>query len=281
MITLTTDFGTRDSYVSEMKGVVLQLNPQATIVDISHQVSPQNVAQGAFVLGAAYRSFPQDTVHLAVVDPGVGTSRRAVLLVTPEGRFLAPDNGVLTYAVRETPEYRAAVGTAGFLEPLEIAVPAGCAAYHVSNPGLWRNPVSDTFHGRDIFAPVAAHLALGTPPEEVGETLHFMTCLHIPHPGREGSTITGHVVHVDGFGNLITTIDGKSLPWDGVEVLIKGRRIQGVSRSYAEGPDLLVVIGSHGNLEIAVSSGSAARELEAGVGDQVVVLYSSSATAVP
>ena len=244
LITLTTDFGTQDSYVAEMKGVMLQLNPQATIVDISHHVGPQRVAQGAFVLGTAYRSFPRETIHLAVVDPGVGTFRRAVLLVTAEGRFL---------------------------DQMEIAVPAGCAAYGVSNPGLWRNTVSDTFHGRDTFAPVAAHLSLGTPPEEVGEPLESMTCLYIPHPQMEGNTIAGHVIHLDGFGNLITTIGGKSLPHDRVEVRLGGHRISGVSRSYAEGEDVLSIIGSHGNLEIAVRNGSAEREMNATVGDQVVV----------
>jgi S-adenosylmethionine hydrolase len=271
LITLTTDFGPLDSYVAEMKGVMLQLNPQATIVDISHHIGPQRVAQGAFVLGAAYPSFPKDTIHLAVVDPDVGTSRRAVLLVTPEGRFLAPDSGVLTYAVRESPEYIATAGRPSFLGPMEVAIPAGCAAYSVSNPSLWRNPVSYTFHGRDVFAPVAAHLSLGTPPEEVGEPLHSLACLYIPHSQREGNTITGHIIHVDGFGNLITTIEGKSLPEDMVEVRLGGHRIPGVSRSYAEGPGLLTVVGSHGNLEIAARNGSAARELDTDVGSEVVV----------
>jgi hypothetical protein len=271
LITLTTDFGTRDPYVAEMKGVVLQLNPRAAIVDISHHIDPQSVVQGAFVLGSAYHYFPRDTIHVAVVDPGVGTSRRAILLVTREGLFLAPDNGLLTYVLRDSPEYRAISQNRQFLESMEVAIPSGCAAYNLSNQGLWKSPVSDTFHGRDMFAPVAAHLSLGTPPEEVGEPLRSLVCLCIPHPQWKGGTLMGHVIHVDGFGNLITTIEGKALAQNMVEVLLRGRRIQGVSRSYAGDADLLAIVGSHGNLEIAVRDASAARELNAKVGDEVVV----------
>ena len=273
MITLTTDFGTRDPYVAEMKGVVLQLNPQATIVDISHNVGPQNVAQGAFVLGCAYPNFPKDAIHVAVVDPGVGTSRRAILLVTREGLFLAPDNGLLTYVPRDSPEYRAISQNRPFLEPMEVAIPSEYAAYHLSSQALWRGPISDTFHSRDVFAPVAAHLSLGTAPEEVGGRLHSLVCLCIPHPSWQDDTLTGHVIHADGFGNLITTIEGQALAQNKVEVLLKGRRIVGVSRSYGEGADLLAIVGSHGYLEIAVRDGSAARELSADVGDEVVVKF--------
>lgn len=273
MITLTTDFGTRDPYVAEMKGVVLQLNPQATIVDISHHIDPQSVVQGAFVLGSAYRFFPWDTIHVAVVDPGVGTSRRAILLVSQDGLFLAPDNGLLTYMLRDSPEYQAVAQDRQLLEPMDVPLHSGCTAYHLSNRSLWRNPVSDTFHGRDVFASVAAHLSLGTLQKEVGEPMSSLVCLCIPHPRQEGSALTGHVIYVDGFGNLITTIDGKALRQNMVDVLLKGRRIQGVSRAYGESAvgGLLAIVGSHGYLEIAAREGSAARELNARVGDEVVV----------
>ena len=271
MITLTTDFGTQDSYVAEMKGVVLQLNPQATIVDISHHIDPQSVIQGAFVLGSAYHAFPKDTIHVAVVDPGVGTSRRAILLVTPDCCFLAPDNGLLTYALRDSIEYRAISQNRQFLELMDVGIPSDCAAYNLSNRSLWKSPASDTFHGRDIFASVAAHLSLGTALEEGGEPLHSLVCLCISRTQRKGDTIMGHIIHVDGFGNLVTTIEGQALAESKVEVLLKGRRIQGVSWSYAESTDLLAIVGSHGNLEIAVRDGSAARDLNAKVGDEVVV----------
>ena len=271
MITLTTDFRTQDSYVAEMKGVVLQLNPQATIVDISHHIAPQSVIQGAFVLGSAHHAFPKNTIHVAVVDPGVGTSRRAILLVTPEGCFLAPDNGLLTYVLRDSIEYRAISQNRQFLELMDVGIPSDCAAYNLSNRSLWKSPVSDTFHGRDIFASVAAHLSLGIAPEEVGEPLHSLVCLCISHTQRKGGTIIGHIIHVDGFGNLVTTIEGQVLAESKVEILLKDRRIQGMSWSYAESADLLAIVGSHGNLEIAVRDGSAARDLNAKVGDEVVV----------
>ena len=251
--------------------MVLQLNPGATIIDISHQIDPQSVVQGAFVLGSVCHYFPNDTIHVAVVDPGVGTSRRAILLVTPEGLFLAPDNGLLTYVIRDSPEYRTISQYRQFLEPMEVAIPSGYVAYNLSNQDLWKGPVSDTFHGRDIFAPVAAHLSLGTAREVVGEPLPSLVCLCIPHPRRNGDTIIGHVIHVDGFGNLITTIEGNEMAQNRVEVLMKGLKIRGVSKSYAENTDLLAIVGSHGNLELAVKDASAARELNAKVGDEVVV----------
>ncbi len=271
MITLTTDFGTRDPYVAEMKAVALGINPAATFVDISHHVAPQNVLEGAYVLGSAYRYFPPDAIHVAVVDPGVGTSRRAIALTTPEGTFLAPDNGLLSYAIRGSAGYEAAVPGRGFAEPVDVPIPAGCAAYELSNESLRLSPLSDTFHGRDVFAPAAAHLSLGLPLEEVGDQLESMICLCIPRPEERGNGIAGHIIHVDGYGNLITTIDGAGLRQRDVDVRVKGRRIRGISRSYQEGADILAIAGSHGSLEIAVRNGSAARELGAEVGDEVVV----------
>ena len=270
LITLTTDFGTRDPYVAEMKAVVLRINPQAAFVDVSHHVAPQNVLEGAFVLGSAYRYFPRDAIHVAVVDPGVGTSRRAILLATPQGRFIGPDNGLLTYAVRDSDGYKAAISGKGFAEPVDVPLPEGCAAYELANPDIRLSPLSDTFHGRDLFAPAAAHLSLGLPNEDAGPRLDSVTCLCIPHPQALENAIAGRIVHVDGYGNLITTIDGSPLRGRSVDVLVKGRRIHGLSRSYQDGPDLLAIVGSRGSLEIAVRNGSAARELGAEVGDEVV-----------
>jgi hypothetical protein len=173
--------------------------------------------------------------------------------------------------VRESAEYGAAERETGFLDPMQVAIPSGCSAYALTNRNLWRDAVSDTFHGRDIFAPVAAHLSLGTPPEEVGETLDSLTCLNVPHPRTEGDTVRGHVIHIDGFGNLITNIEASVLPHDQVEVQVRGHRTAGVRRSYAQVSRLLAIVGSHGNLEIAARNGSAARELGASVGDEVVV----------
>ena len=184
---------------------------------------------------------------------------------------MGPDNGLLTYAVRDSAGYEAAICGKAFAEPVDVPVPEGCAAYELSNPDIRLSPLSDTFHGRDLFAPAAAHLSLGLPPEDVGPRLESLTCLCIPHPQGVGNTIAGHIVHVDGYGNLITTIDGSLLRGRSVDVEVKGRRIRGISRSYQDGPDVLAIVGSRGSLEIAFRNGSAARELGAEVGDEVVV----------
>jgi hypothetical protein len=265
VITLTTDFGTGDPYVGIMKGVILGINPRAVVVDLCNDVQPQNILQAAFLIGTSHRFFPQGSIHLVVVDPGVGTSRRALLLLTPSASFIAPDNGVLSYVVRE-----------GFGEEVpslsggRVALPAGYRAFSLTNPRYWLHPVSATFHGRDIFAPAAAHLSLGTPPEKLGEEVKDLTWLPIPEPRREGDALEGQVLHIDRFGNLITSIPARLLSGE-VEVEIKGRRIVGLSPSYAQGGDLLAILGSHGNLEVAAREDSAARLLGARIGDRLRV----------
>ena len=268
IITLTTDFGTRDAYVASMKGVILAINPDASIVDLSHQIRPQDVAQAAFVLGTVYNYFPADTIHV-VVDPGVGTSREALLLTAPQGLFLAPNNGVLTYVLKEQGAGGERWGA--FMEPLSVPVPPGCAAYALAEPRYWLHPVSSTFHGRDVFAPVAAHLSLGVSPGDVGRPLHRVLCFNVPEPESRGGVLIGRVVHVDHFGNLITNIAGKGLPGGELQIEVKGQRIKGLSPSYAQGGHLLAIIGSHGYLEVSVQEGSAAATLGADIGDQVSV----------
>lgn len=273
IITLTTDFGLSDTYVAAMKGVVLGINSQAVLVDVCHTVQPQNVLQAAFLLGTVCGYFPPQTVHVIVVDPGVGTSRRALLLVTPQGQFLAPDNGVLSWVLPDQ-EGHASWLRAGVRQPpvREVAVPEGMAAYSLDRPQWWCHPVSGTFHGRDIFAPVAAHLSLGVPPEELGQRVPRITAFPIPRPERPApDRLVGHVLHVDSFGNLITDIREADLPQRALRFEIKGAAIKGLSAVYAEGGDLVAVIGSNGYLEIAARNGSAAGRLGAGIGDQVTV----------
>ena len=281
IITLTTDFGLEDGYVGTMKGVILGINPEAAIVDLSHQIAPQNVRQAAYVLAAACPHFPQGTIHVVVVDPGVGSERRAIALETPTAHFVAPDNGVLSYILAELgsdDEFSRLKGT-----PLDRgrenssdeggAIPPGCQAVHLNNPRYWLAEVSSTFHGRDIFAPVAAHLSLGVPLEELGEPIEEIVVFPIPRPElRADGTLVGHVIHIDRFGNLITDVKGRSLHLGSI-IEVKGREIQGVSRSYAdvEEGELLALIGSSGRLELSVREGSAAQKLQAKVGDEVVV----------
>ena len=267
VVTLTTDFGTADPYVGAMKGVILSINPDVSIVDISHDVHPQSILEAAFVIGNSHEFFPQGVIHVVVVDPGVGTSRMPLLMATPSATFVAPDNGVLTRVIRE-----------GFRQPPEVAgdcrvpVPEEYAAYHLTNQRFWLHPVSSTFHGRDIFAPVAAHLSLGVSAHLLGEKVDHLAWLPQQQPTRDGDTLTGQVVHVDHCGNLITNIPADELSGrNDLIIEIKGHHIAGLSSSYAEGGWPLAIVGSLGDLEISVRDGSAARELQAGVGDTVRV----------
>ncbi|MBA7614280.1 hypothetical protein ES703_21543 [subsurface metagenome] len=270
VITLTTDFGTDDAYVAAMKGVILSINPGATIVDFCHNIQPQNIAQAAFVLSTAYHYFPEGTIHVVVVDPGVGTERRAVLLVTSSAFFIAPDNGVLSYIIEEAS-----------LETDEEPLPAGegetelgfgLQAFALTNPHFWHYPVSTTFHGRDIFAPVAAHLSLGTPARDFGDLISSLFTFPPPRPQiKEDGVLTGCVLHIDHFGNLITNFKEKDLPQGRLFIEVAGHIIEDVSQSYAEASDLLAIIGSSGNLELSLKNGSAARLLRAKIGNEVSI----------
>lgn len=250
IITLCTDFGLRDGYVAAMKGIILSIAPEVRLVDISHDIAPQSVREGAFVLRSAYAFFPPGTIHLVVVDPGVGSERRAVAVRTGEHLFVVPDNGVLGYVLRREKEME---------------------AISLTDPAYWRKEVSETFHGRDIFAPVAAHLARGVGLDDVGEPLEKLVQLDLPVPERQDDgSIVGHVIHVDGFGNVVTDIPASMLGGDDRWQVTAGeKRIIGLSSTYASAAkgDLIALIGSHGFLEVAVREGSAAHIAHLAVGD--------------
>jgi S-adenosylmethionine hydrolase len=290
-IILTTDFGTADVYVGIMKGVILTINPKATIVDLTHQIQPQNIRQAAFILRASLRFFPPQAIHVVVVDPGVGTDRRALLVVTPTARFLAPDNGVLSHvipslmALPNQGEARGEPTPSGV--SLRAPVPPGCSAYQLTNPQYWLQPISDTFQGRDIFAPVAAHLSLGVPPASLGSPMNDLLWLATPEPDHQGNAVQGEVIYIDRFGNLVTNLSLQQLARAGIEsapaqilVEIKGRRIGKLSRTFHEEDGevtgrLLALISSYGYLEIAVRDGSAAVELGVSIGEPVYVRATS------
>jgi len=302
IIVLTTDFGTTDAYAGVMKGVILHINPAAGIVDLTHQIQPQNIHQAAFILGTSHRFFPAGAIHIVVVDPGVGTERRALLLLTPMAWFLAPDNGVLSAAIQPFGQWtsqkspltqRGKEGISSLGESGRVPVPSGCSAYELTNREYWLHPVSETFHGRDIFAPVAAHLSLGIRPESVGTPVSDLVGLSMPEPTRQGSAIRGQVIYVDHFGNLVTNIPAEQLAGAApkrrgapgqIQVEIKGQLIRRLSRTYHEvgqqargqggrtGSSLLALIGSHGYLEIAVRDGNVALELGVSVGEPVYVV---------
>ncbi len=287
-ITLTTDFGTEDPYVGVMKGVILGIKPQASIVDLTHQVRPQDIPGAAFLLGTAYAFFPRGTIHVVVVDPGVGSSRRPLLLDTGTAWFVAPDDGVLSYVLRDG---GIRTSEAVPFASCSVALPAGWQAHSLTNAAYWRHPVSHTFHGRDIFAPVAAHLSLGVAAEELGEPTDRVTCLSIAEASEEGGVLTGQVIHVDRFGNLVTNIPGSRVEGQGtrgeeqgsrVEVEVAGHRIRGLASSYAEAPEealegtmtrVLAIVGSHGYLEVSVRNGNAADTLGIDLGATVRVRW--------
>ena len=249
-----------------MKGVLLSLDPRATIVDLDNAIRPQDIRHGAYVLLTAAPHFPF-AVHIAVVDPGVGTARKAVILRTPRADFVAPDNGILSYVLQD---YDIAVDN----ENAKIAPGSGLEAVAITSPRFRRSPVSATFHGRDIFAPAAAHLSLGVPLSDFGEALDSLTVFPVPVPRRESDGgLTGHILHIDSFGNLITDIKERDLSGDtaSMTATVGGEVIRGLSRTYGSGRGLLALIGSSGRLEISLRDGSAAARLRAEVGDGITV----------
>jgi S-adenosylmethionine hydrolase len=263
LITLTTDFGLADSYVGVMKGVILGIDPMATIVDISHDIAPQDVREAAYVIYTAYPYFPSNTIHVVVVDPGVGSQRRAIALRAGRACFVAPDNGVLSYVLAR--------------EGMKEAVNLTSSRYH-------RPTISHTFHGRDIFAPVAAHLARGVPLTELGEPLTEMTTFPLPQPQVfPDGKVVGHVLHIDRFGNLILDVrEGVCALGEGLVLEAAGHRIQGLGRTFADAPagELVAYIGSSGHLEIALREGNAAQLLDMKRGDKVLLYRRSGATMV-
>jgi S-adenosylmethionine hydrolase len=263
IITLTTDFGLADSYVGSMKGVILGIAPDVRLVDITHAIGPQDTNQAAYILKTFYRYFPPGTIHLVIVDPGVGSQRRAIALETPEALFIAPDNGILTEVWRDA---RARWG------------PEGCMVVELTERRFWRDRVSHTFHGRDIFAPVAAHLATGVALPSFGARLLVINEATFEQPalGR-GGELVGRIIHVDHFGNCITNITPRDLELagkgKGLTVTIIDQHIGGLSQTYADGPlgALIALIGSSDHLELAVRNGNAAQTLGVGIGDIVRV----------
>jgi S-adenosylmethionine hydrolase len=262
IITLLTDFGSRDEYVGLMKGVILSINPSATIVDITHQIDRQDIVQAAFAIHSAYRYFPAGSVHLLVVDPGVGTGRALLAMEMKKQYFIAPDNGALTLLFDENM--------------------AACLV-RLTNSNFFLDTVSQTFHGRDIIAPVGAHISRGVDLHQLGAEITPDNAVQLEniYPRiSDAGEIVGTVVAVDHFGNLISNIDYQLLkqvvqtnPQNKIRIRIGSHTIHGIYQTYGNvGRDTaLGLIGSRGYLEVAVNKGHAARILEAGKGDAVRV----------
>lgn len=254
LITLITDFGLEDGHVGAMKGVMLGIAPAATFTDITHLVPPQDIRKAAYALLTAYPHFPPGTIHLIVVDPGVGTERRAVAVQTLCATFVAPDNGVLSYVLAR--------------EPVQAAV-------SLTNRRYWRHPVSPIFHGRDIFGPAAAHLAAGVSLEELGELVDPSTLVTFPvsQPQRQpDGSIVAHVQVIDSFGNCTTDLpeDWLSAAPDWT-IEAAGRRIHGLRQTFGQvaANELVALVDSEGYLMIAVRNGDAAQALGLEVNDAV------------
>jgi hypothetical protein len=244
-ITLTTDFGTSDHFVGTMKGVILAIAPRVQIVDVTHEIPPFSVQEGAFAIAQAWRYFPRGSIHVVVVDPGVGSARRAILCEAEGHFFIAPDNGVLSMVYDRTRH----------------------KVRQIANPKLMLKTISKTFHGRDVFAPAAAHLAAGVAPARFGKPVHdaIRHPLLTPVP-LSASVFQGSVLKIDRFGNLITNFHIDDFPefyTRPFALRIGRKRIEALARTYAETKqgDLFAIVGSSGYLEIAVNQGSAAQRL--------------------
>ena len=253
LVTLLTDFGWQDVYVAVMKGVIANINPQIAVIDLTHQIPPQDLIAGRFALLNAYAYFPHGTVHVAVIDPGVGSQRRGIAIQLAEGFLVGADNGLFS----------------GILQK-ESAI----AAVELSNSKYWRSDrPSTTFHGRDIFAPVGAHLANGVPLKELGKEIAIdsLVGLSLPEVTIKKNQIIGCIQYIDRFGNLITNITAQNLQ-PNYQVIIKQQLISW-GNTYSDGKvrELIALIGSHGYLEIAVNCGNAQKKLQVTVGEIVVV----------
>ena len=255
LITLTTDFGYIDPFAGIMKGVIARINPDARVIDITHGVPPQTVIAGALVLRHSIDYFPPGTIHVVVVDPGVGSSRRPLLVRCENFSLIGPDNGVLSFTLETH-------------KPVSVV--------ELSNREYQLHPTSRTFHGRDIFAPAAAHLSGGADPASFGAPVMDFVRLNWPGVTRTGESMAGRVVYIDGFGNLFTTIRADDLAGyhdHEITVLIRDTTIHGISPTYAsaQAPGLVALINSWGLLEIAAPNGSAAQQSGARIGDDVQI----------
>ena len=258
VISITTDFGQKDGFVGTMKGVIWCICPEAQIADITHDVPPQDILTGAIALWRASLFFPSGSVHLAVVDPGVGTQRRPIAAQIGEQYVVGPDNGLFTPMIIDAEKAR---------QTLRFV--------HLNNPAFWLPEVSHTFHGRDIFSPVAAHLANGVHLEQLGKTITNPVLLELPLAERTPEGWMAHITVIDTFGNLTTDLSNTALgERRDVVIRLHGRQVDGIVESYGycRPGKLIALVDSEGYIEVAVVNGSAARLLEAKIGDDVQVI---------
>ena len=269
VVSLTTDFGLKDAYVGVMKAVILSRLPAVQLVDLCHEVAPQAVLEAAFLLETAWPHFPDGSVHVSVVDPGVGTARRRIALTAGGHLFVGPDNGCLSPALPPDARRRRASGEA--YAPDAVALPAGVLAVSIENESILRRPVSATFEGRDVFVPAAAHLAGGGSLADLGPAIDRLQAFPMFRAPATMASLDGRVLRIDRFGNLITDVysaDLQSKP----RFRVCGQRLR-LTPSYAAADGLCAIEGSSGFIEIALPNGNAAAVLHSGSGDQVSVTW--------
>ncbi|HSE25675.1 MAG TPA: SAM-dependent chlorinase/fluorinase [Pyrinomonadaceae bacterium] len=249
VISLLTDFGVTDYFVGAVKGVILSINPSARLIDITHEIPPQDIEAAAFTLLASYQSFPPNTIHLAIVDPGVGSDRRPVIVSTDTATFVGPDNGIFSYVLEQVRDYE---------------------VFHIKEEQYFRTPMSSTFHGRDVFAPVTAALSRGLRADAFGPKITDPVVLPSLRPLPKKRGLEGRIIHVDTFGNCITNFTKADIP-DNCQLLVKGKRIKAFKQYFLEQigsrHELFAIWGSAGFLEIAATNKSAAKLLHAKRGD--------------
>jgi len=273
VISLTTDFGTADHYVGTMKAVILGIAPGACIVDVSHQIPPFDIMDGAYLIAQGARYFPPKSIHVVVVDPGVGSARRPILAEAHGQFFIAPDNGVLSMIFE----------TAGGAGPRPAALSQGASkevVRHITADRYFLKPTSQTFHGRDVFAPTAAHLAAGIPPSRFGKRIHDYLRLDFSRPRRTGKHVwTGLVLHVDRFGNLVTNFHLDEFPGvaaRGFEMNVGLEKLSRLVANFSEAQpgELVAIVGSSRYLEVVANQASAAKRLGCGAGAPIeLILY--------
>lgn len=253
LIALLTDFGTKDYFVGAMKGAILSMNEDAKIIDITHEILPHDIRAASFTLRACYKNFPRKTIFIAVVDPGVGSNRRLILIETDNYYFVAPDNGLLSFVFDENSNFR---------------------VFELTNKKFFAEKISQTFHGRDILAPVAAHLSNGTQPNEFGDEIKDFTYRETARPRKiSDEKLEAEIIHIDRFGNLITNFEQTNLP-ESFRLEIGTKKIEKLQSFFAEAErgEVFMIFGSAGFLEVVAFRDSAANLLDAKIGQEILII---------
>ncbi len=282
MITLTTDFGLSSAYVALLKGAILSINPNTILIDVTHEIAIGDIASAAYIVGTLNGYFPDGTIHVAVVDPGVGSSRNSLVIDMGSQFFVGPDNGLASYlyhAAEKVSIIQSSDDNIGFGSR---RTPEGWQVYTLNKPEYWNHPVSPTFHGRDVFGPVAAHISLGVHPSSMGNLTSELVVQKNSVPRKDGNTVSGNIIYIDSFGNIVSNITKEWIEGDRTtaKIHIGTLTVVGVDQYYSEkNDDFIGLINSAGYLELAYSGKSAADILHSQIGESFNLELSERGTA--